>query len=104
MLISFEIKNTQEDYAKCLEFIRVYENKGVRWEEKRELLLQIISHSSTFIVKYNPNETKTAYIYLEQPITYMGTTVEPGVKSANKVDDTNINELWCNDNRKGGNP
>lgn len=95
MLISFEINNVQEDYAKCLEFIRIYENDKINFEEKKRLLLRI-ADNTTFTVKVNNHSMNVAYNYLEQPITYKGKIIEPETKSAVTVNELNIDKLIYN--------
>lgn len=98
MLISFEINNIQEDYAKCLEFIKICEDIAINPEEKKKLLLSIMEN--TFVVKINFNSSNAAYNYLEQPMIYKGKVLEPEAKLAVEINESNISELLYNIRRK----
>lgn len=92
ILYIFDLKNSQDQYAKCLEFITIVQGKsniatkGDPLERIRSLVKEI-NVFGDFVPTYASN-------YYEQPIEIMGETIEPIASRAKKVEADNIKESF----------
>ncbi len=72
-LIVFDINNSQEDYAMCLEFIKIYEAKNKSIYEKINDLLEIVEKQKIVLREF---EEKASYRWIEEPIQKRGQSYE----------------------------
>lgn len=76
-MIVFEIKNSQEDYAKCLEFIKIYEAKNKSLDEKLNDLVEIVEKEKIVLRDFDEN---ASYKWIEEPIQKRGQSFEEAKK------------------------
>ncbi len=76
-LLVFDIKNNQEDYAMCLEFIKTYEAKNKPVYEKLNALLEIIESGKVVLRDFDEN---ASYKWIEEPIQKRGQSFEEAKK------------------------
>lgn len=72
-LIVFEIKNSQEDYAMCLEFIKTYEANNKSIYEKLNDLLEIVENAK---IELRGFDNKASCRWIEEPIQLRGQSFE----------------------------
>lgn len=81
-LIIFNIQNKQEEYALCLEFIKIYESQSKTNEEKLYLLSKLISEKKILLREFNE---AAAYKWIEQPIQKRGQSEQEAEEVFNKT-------------------
>lgn len=81
-LLIFNIQNKQEEYALCLDFIKIYESQSKTNEEKLYLLSKLISEKKILLREFNE---AAAYKWIEQPIQKRGQSEQEAEEVFNKT-------------------
>lgn len=81
-LLIFNIQNKQEEYALCLDFIKIYESQSKTNEEKLYLLSKLISEKKILLREFNE---VAAYKWIEQPIQKRGQSEQEAEEVFNKT-------------------
>lgn len=86
-LVVFDIQNTQEEYALCLEFIKLYEAYGMLPQDKVQELSQIISKQRILLRDFDEG---ASYRWIEEPIQKRGQSVQEALECFNQKKDNSI--------------
>jgi len=70
----FDISNTQEDYARCLEFIKTVESKEIENKEKEEKIKCLAKDMNIVTGIMNKGGS---YQYIERPMSVANTAIKP---------------------------
>lgn len=70
----FDINNSQEDYARCLEFIKTIESKELFFDDKSERISKLSKKMKISVGDMNKGG---AYLYIEKPMSVTNTMQEP---------------------------